>query len=109
LRVTPSASAASVIVKPKGSMHCRNTTPPGCGGFFMVMGWFLFSVVIDIINILSAFVETEKHPPVGAYSNRPKAFHLAFKRMQPQPRLVQVGKGRGGTAPRGSEGPTARL
>jgi hypothetical protein len=32
------ASAASVTVKPKGSMHCRRTTPPGCGGFFMVMG-----------------------------------------------------------------------
>ena len=31
------ASAASVMVKPKGSMHWRNTTPPGCGGFFMVL------------------------------------------------------------------------
>ena len=61
----------------------------------MVMGWFL-SVVIDIINIFRAVVKTENHPPVGANCNRPKAFHLAFKRMQPQPRLVQVSKGRGG-------------
>ncbi len=61
----------------------------------MVMGWFL-SVVIDIINILRAVVKTENHPPVGAYGNRLEAFHLAFKRMQPQPRLVQVGnRGRG--------------
>jgi hypothetical protein len=43
-RETPRASAASVIVKPKGSMHWRNTTPPGCGGFLMVMGWFLSHV-----------------------------------------------------------------
>jgi len=62
----------------------------------MVMGWFLL-VVIDIINILHAtVVKTENHPPVGAYGNRPKAFHLSFERMQPQPRLVQVSKGRGG-------------
>src|SRR5579862_344300 len=92
LRVTPRASAASVIVKPKGSMHWRNTTPPGCGGFFMVMGWFL----LVVINILRAVVKTENHPPVGAYGNRPQAFHLAFKRMQPQPRLVQVNEGRSG-------------
>ena len=65
LRVTPRAWAASVMVKPKGSMHWRNTMPPGCGGFFMVMDWFL-SVVIDIINILRAVVKTENHPPVGA-------------------------------------------
>lgn len=61
----------------------------------MVMGWFL-SVVIDIVNILRAVVKTESHLPVGAYGNRPKAFHLTSKRMQPQPRLVQVSKGRGG-------------
>jgi hypothetical protein len=33
LCVTPKVSAACVMVKPKGSMHSRNTTPPGasCG------------------------------------------------------------------------------
>lgn len=35
LRATPSAAAASVILRPKGSMHSRKTMPPGCGGFFM--------------------------------------------------------------------------
>ena len=91
--MTPRAWAASVMVKPKGSMHWRSTTPPGCGGFFMVMGWFLL-VVIDIINILhAAVVKTENHPPVGAYGNRLKALHLSFERMQPQSRLVQESKG----------------
>jgi hypothetical protein len=37
VRVTPSAAAASVIVNPKGSVHWRNTKPPGCGGFFIGM------------------------------------------------------------------------
>ncbi len=58
----------------------------------MVMGWFL-SVVIDIINIRRAVVKTENHPLVGAYGNGPNAFPLAFKRMQPKPRLVQVSEG----------------
>src|SRR5882672_349020 len=35
VRVTPSAAAAYSIVKPRGSMHWRNTKPPGCGGFFI--------------------------------------------------------------------------
>ena len=33
----PSAVAACVMVKPKGSMHWRSTKPPGCGGFFIGM------------------------------------------------------------------------
>ena len=31
VRVTPSAAAAAVIVKPKGSTHRRSTKPPGWG------------------------------------------------------------------------------
>jgi hypothetical protein len=61
----------------------------------MVMDWFL-SVVIDIINILRAVFKAENHPPVGANGHSPKALHLAFKRIQPQPRLVQMSNGRGG-------------
>src|SRR5450755_209647 len=84
LRVTPRASAASVIVKPKGSMHWRKTTPPGCGGFFMVMARSPCLVVIDIINVLGvALGKTENHPPVGPNRYRPEAFHPAFERMQP--------------------------
>src|SRR6266566_3856258 len=37
VHVTPSAAAASVMVRPKGSMHWRSTKPPGCGGFFIGM------------------------------------------------------------------------
>jgi hypothetical protein len=59
----------------------------------MVMGWFL-SVVIDIINILRAVFKTKNHPPVGPNGHSPKAFHLAFERVQPQLRLVHVSKRR---------------
>src|ERR1039458_130366 len=72
LRVTPRAAAACVMVKPEGSMHSCNTTRPGCGGFFMVMGWFL-SVVIDIIDLVRAAIEAEDHPPVGTDSYGPQA------------------------------------
>ena len=37
VRVNPRAAAASVMFKPKGSMHWRNTKPPGWGGFFIGM------------------------------------------------------------------------
>jgi hypothetical protein len=74
-----------VIVKPIGSMHSFNTTRPGCGGFFMVMGWF-FSVVIDIINVLRSVVKTKNHPPVGSNCNGPRALHFALERMQPETR-----------------------
>jgi hypothetical protein len=52
----------------------------------MVMAWFL-SVVIDIINVLHAIVKTKNHPPVCSNGHSPKAFHLAFERVQPQLRL----------------------
>src|SRR5271154_2807577 len=95
LRVTPRATAASVIVKPEGSMHWRKTTPPGCGGFFMVMALSPL-VVIDIINVLRAAVEAENHPPVGPNSHGPKSFSLTLERVQPKPRQVHMGNTGGG-------------
>jgi hypothetical protein len=61
----------------------------------MVMG-FLLSVVIDIINVLRVSIEAKNHPPVGPNSHGPKAFLLAFERMQLQLRLVYVSNGLGG-------------
>src|ERR1035438_1015606 len=95
LRVTPRAAAALVMVRPEGSMHSCRTTTPGCGGFFMVMGWFL-SVVIDIIDLVRAAIEAEDHPPVGPDSHGPKAFPLAFERMQPESRHVHMSNGGSG-------------
>src|ERR1039458_1983207 len=91
LRVTPRASAARVMVKPKGSIHSCNTTRPGCGGVFIVMGCCV-SVVIDIITVPRAIVKAENPPPVGPNVHGPKAFHLAFERMQPEPRHVHMGQ-----------------
>ena len=56
----------------------------------MVMGWF-FSVVIDIIDVLRSVIKTKNHPPVSAYCNGPKAFHLALERMQPETRQIHMG------------------
>src|ERR1700691_5467237 len=89
LRVTPRAASSSVILKPEGSMHWRKTTPPGCGGFFMVMTWFLL-VVIDIINVRSAVVKTKNHPPVGPDGHGPRAFPRTFERVQPKSRQVYM-------------------
>src|SRR5437879_7343935 len=76
LRVTPRASAASVIVKPRGSTHWRKTMPPGCGGFFIVMDGSTCLVVIDIINVLGvALDKTENDPPVSPNGHSPKTFH----------------------------------
>src|ERR1700736_5087157 len=41
-RVTPDACAASVIVRPSGSMQSRRTERPGWGGFFIVIVPSLF-------------------------------------------------------------------
>jgi hypothetical protein len=38
------------MVKPSGSMHWRNTKPPGCGGFFIGIVKTP-SVIIDVIEI----------------------------------------------------------
>ena len=53
-------------------------------------------MVIDIIDILRAVVETEDHPPVSPNGHRPKAFQLAYERMQPESRQVDMGNGWGG-------------
>jgi hypothetical protein len=61
----------------------------------MFMAWFL-SVVIDIINVFRALIKAKNHAPVGPNGHGPKASHLAFERMQPQLRLIQVTNGWGG-------------
>jgi len=53
-------------------------------------------VVIDIINVLRAAVEAEDNPPVGTNGHGSKILHLAFERMQPEPRHVHMGNGWGG-------------
>jgi hypothetical protein len=49
--------------KPKGSMHCRKTKPPGCGG---------------------------DDPPIRADGDGPMTFQIALERMQPKARQVHV-------------------
>src|SRR6185437_5888237 len=82
-RETPSAWAASVIVKPNGSMHSSRTKLPGCGGFFIGIVC-LGSVVIHIVNLRCVAIrELENDSPVGAHRDRPITFQVAVQRMQP--------------------------
>jgi hypothetical protein len=49
-------------------------------------------MVIDIINVQNFAVgEAKYHSPVSANGHPPKSFELAFERMQPEPRQVQIG------------------
>src|SRR5229473_4637204 len=90
VRVTPSAAAACVIVSPNGSMHCRSTNPPGCGGLFIAM-FQSPSVVIDIVDVHSILIfKSKNHAPVRSNGYRPKSSKLAFQRMQPKTRQVHV-------------------
>jgi hypothetical protein len=59
------------------------------------MAWFL-SVVIDVVNVLRAIIKAEDHSSIGPDGHGPKAFHLAFERMQPQFWLIHVSNGWGG-------------
>jgi len=50
LRLTPSAWAASVMLRPRGSRQGSRKTSPGWGGLYIFM---LDSVVALIVNILN--------------------------------------------------------
>jgi len=68
-RVTSKPSAARVMLKPRGSRHCRLIMPPGCGGLCMIMINSLL-VIIQIIYIYSIAVFKPKGcSPVSQYRN----------------------------------------
>jgi hypothetical protein len=62
---------------PKGSGSVRNS--PGCGGFFMVMGWCL-SMVIDIIKVAQAVPPAFRRHSRGFQSLASLPDHPAPKR-----------------------------
>src|SRR5579883_1006962 len=60
-RVTPSAFAASAILRPSGSRQLSRTEMPGCGGFFIGMGPSRFSMIIVVQpSSIVVFVESLK-------------------------------------------------
>jgi hypothetical protein len=81
VRVTPRAAAARVMVKPKGSMHWRNTKPPGWGGFFIGMApcSFLRFLVVIVVD----FVSFGKHALVQDARNHNSFLVLAIKHNMP--------------------------
>ncbi len=76
VRVTPRAAAARVMVKPKGSMHWRNTKPPECGGFFIGMG---LRFPLRFLFIVVEFVSFWKHTLVQDARNENSILVLAIK------------------------------
>jgi len=82
LRLTPSAWAASVTLRPKGPRQSTRRISPGWGGLCIFM---VESVVVFIINILN--VEARKlecHTPAPAYPDSPNALPVTFQGMQVQ-------------------------
>jgi hypothetical protein len=76
---------------PNGSMHCRSTRPPGCGGFFIAIGQISFSdnPLINVINVQHiAIFQSKDDAPVGANSYRPKTAMVAFERVQMKVNIV---------------------
>lgn len=72
VRVTPRNAAASVMLKPKGSMHWRNTKASRVGWVLNRHFLDLLSVVVHVINVKRVGVgKTENHPPVCPYRYRP--------------------------------------
>jgi hypothetical protein len=58
-------------------------------------------MVVQIIDVECVAVrKVEDHSPIGAYRYRPKAFELAFERMQPETRHIHIGHCAGRAEPR---------
>jgi hypothetical protein len=83
-RLTPKAFATSVTVRRSGATTCLRSTPPGCGGFFIIGR---SSMIIDKIKINDfARFETKDYAPIAADGHRPISRKVAFQSMQAQTR-----------------------
>lgn len=49
---------------------------------------------VDIRRL--AILEAENDPPIGAHGQRPKPSEIAFQRMQPKGRIIEIGRLLGG-------------
>src|SRR5688572_21260933 len=99
VRVTPSAAAASVMLKPKGSMHWRKTKPPGCGGFFIGMavssGNFAQpfqprgEVGLQVVDIFEADMEADERA-LEFLRERPVIVCRQDQALEPAPGIAQA-------------------
>ena len=65
----PSALAASVTLKPKGSRQASLIEWPGCGGFFMGMVFLLVLVIVPQVNVKRVSAgKAEQGAPITGYS-----------------------------------------
>src|SRR2546422_7288353 len=70
-RLTPSARAASVTVRFRGSRHSSLSTSPGCGGLCIFMVTSVVVLVVHAIYVLPS--GDERNTPVAAHLDRPRA------------------------------------
>src|ERR1700756_1081968 len=78
-------SAASVIVKSKGSMQSWRTESPGWGGFFIVMVWLPALVILDQINFGGVpLVKPEDNSTITSNSDAPVSREIAFEPVKPK-------------------------
>jgi len=83
-------AAASLMVRPSGSMHWRSTKPPGCGGFFIAIVQPP-SMVIDIINVQGfAVVKRKTTRQLARTVTAQNPLNSPLEWMQPEPRQIQI-------------------
>src|SRR5580700_7188238 len=81
-RVTPRTFAPAVTESPRGSRQALRMLRPGCGKFFMGIG-FSPLVIVDQSNIKCvAIFETKDNSPIPAHGHRPKACKIALEWVQ---------------------------
>src|SRR5438105_2111766 len=92
LRLTPSARAAAVTVKCRGSRHNVLSTSPGCGGLCIFM---VTSVVVLVIYAIYVLAGTNKcDTPVAAHLDGPRSLSRATEFVQIQAGQVHVADAR---------------
>jgi hypothetical protein len=89
-RLTLSALAASVTLKPNGSKQSLRSTSPGWGGLCINIVSF-HSMVIFIIYSVDVFLnKAERNPPISADPYRPSTFPIAFQLVQPETWQIHI-------------------
>jgi hypothetical protein len=82
-RVTPNASAVSVIVRPGGSVQSCRADGPGGAGFSWHGHSCCFLVVIDQINIgRVALLKAKDDAPIGTHGNTSVVSEVAPSRVK---------------------------
>src|SRR5271155_307378 len=82
LRLTPSASAASVIVTCSGLMYISSRIAPGCDGLCMLPAALVIVAIVHLHRVCG--IKSENHSKVLVHPNSIASCWLALQRVKPQ-------------------------